>query len=113
MKKLLFVLAFTFIGIQVFSQIYLVTINDADFGSCGVSERTITTIDPTGTETNICVDSFCDNNNTLGQLNQVLNSITSQGYKLINFTSSNGSITHTTSGNTILSINTTFIFAIP
>tara|TARA_B110000483_G_C17784330_1_gene384952 strand:+ start:353 stop:529 length:177 start_codon:yes stop_codon:yes gene_type:complete len=50
MKKLLFVLAFAFIGGQAFSQIYLVTINHGSFGNCSSSERTITTIDPTGTQ---------------------------------------------------------------
>ena len=73
------------------------------------------TIDPTGTETHICVDAFITNNNTLGQLNQVLNSVTSQGYKLVNFTSnsSEGALTYTINGSDFLVTSATFIFAIP
>ena len=116
MKKLLFVLAFAFIGQQSFSQICLVTICAGDDGPCpNTSKRTIMTIDPTGTETHICVDAFITNNNTLGQLNQVLNSVTSQGYKLVNFTSnsSEGALTYTINGSDFLVTSATFIFAIP
>jgi hypothetical protein len=35
MKKLLFVLAFTFIGQQAFSQMYIVQIQNYYVGSCG------------------------------------------------------------------------------
>ena len=112
MKKLLFVLAFAFIGGQAFSQIYLVTINGNSFGNCSGSERTITTIDPTGTQTHTCV-SYNIANGSLIQLNQVLNSVTSQGYELINVSTPEEGISYTTLGTNYLINNATFIFAIP
>jgi len=39
MKKLLFVLAFTFIGGQAFSQIYIVTIASSSVGGCTSGEE--------------------------------------------------------------------------
>jgi len=59
MKKLLFVLTFTFIGGQSFSQMFMVTvsqINDAqhpEWGNCytGSYDRIMTTIDPQGNVT--------------------------------------------------------------
>ena len=45
MKKLLFVLAFTFIGQQAFSQMYIVTIANWNINGCDVStELTLTTV---------------------------------------------------------------------
>ena len=44
MKKLLFVLAFAFIGQQAFSQIYLVTLSDNGIGSCTNQEILLTKI---------------------------------------------------------------------
>ena len=122
MKKLLFVLVFAFIGQQAFSQIYLVTIvNDSSINSCYnvlYPEATLTKVTPTGVETHICIPSTV-NNGALTALNAELNSITSQGYKLIEtnhtqYSSSNGSggggslIRH----NGFLNCGTTFIFAI-
>jgi hypothetical protein len=79
-KKLLFVLAFTFIGQQAFSQIYIVTISSSIQGtSCPNLILTIT--DPTGAQTYVCVDESI-HDGALGQLNQELNNIASLGYKL-------------------------------
>ena len=83
MKKLLFVLAFAFIGQQAFSQIYIVTISASGVGGCiSNSELTLTTVTPTGTETHTCIPEAIVNG-ALISLNQELNSIISQGYKLI------------------------------
>jgi len=53
MKKLLFVLAFAFIGQQSFSQMYIVTITDQ--GNCPNNELTMSTIYPSGNVTNTCI----------------------------------------------------------
>ena len=85
MKKLLFVLAFTFIGGQAFSQMYIVTITSYSIGGCSYNnpeERTLTTVTPTGTETHTCIPAWISQG-ALILLNQELNSIISQGYKLI------------------------------
>jgi hypothetical protein len=92
MKKLLFVLAFTFIGQQAFSQMYMVSIQSRNVNSCGVYEVTLTTISPAGTITKTCIPRGTssgssltwDPNPGLALINQELNSIMSQGYKLIN-----------------------------
>ena len=112
MKKLLFVLAFTFIGGQAFSQIFLVEMHD--YTGCASSERAVTTIDPTGIETQTCI-SYSVNGGGLVQLNQILNSVTSQGYKLISFTTNiaGGTLTYYVNGGDRLAHNATFIFAIP
>ena len=59
MKKLLFVIAFVFVGSQAFSQIYIMTITEDDnINQCSSSyERTISKITPAGVETHICFDS--------------------------------------------------------
>ena len=77
MKKLLFVLAFTFIGGQAFSQIYLVTLSDG----CPNQEIQLTKFPPTGGAIDICISE--EYAVGLVSLNQELNSIISQGYKLI------------------------------
>ena len=92
MKKLLFVLAFTFIGGQAFSQMYIVSIGQGGINGCSDYELTLSTISPTGTITKICIpsgensgsSSNQDPTNGLALINQELNSIMSQGYKLIN-----------------------------
>jgi len=53
MKKLLFVLAFAFIGQQAFSQIYIVQISEVSFShpqncNSGTYDRVMTTIEPQG-----------------------------------------------------------------
>ena len=115
MKKLLFVLAFTFIGQQAFSQIYLVTIVGGDIGGCAWNELTITKVPPSGPQTNLCVlPSIVDG--SLVTLNQELNSIISLGYTLIETSYGN---TGTGTGGIGLvtdwgiNVGTTFIFAIP
>ena len=60
MKKLLFVLAFTLIGEQAFSQMYIVTINHLNVNhnsncSSGSSDAVMTTIDPQGNITYDCM----------------------------------------------------------
>ena len=55
MKKLLFVLAFAFIGQQAFSQIYLVVLSESYTGSCQQGEITLQKTDPTGATTNLCI----------------------------------------------------------
>ena len=77
MKKLLFVLAFAFIGQQAFSQIYLVTLSDG----CPNQEIQLTKFPPTGGAIDICISE--EYAVGLVSLNQELNSIISQGYKLI------------------------------
>ena len=93
MKKLLFVLAFAFIGQQAFSQMYIVSIGQQGINGCSSYELTLSTISPTGTITKTCIPSGVNNSgnastydptNGLALINQELNSIMSQGYKLIN-----------------------------
>ena len=111
MKKLLFVLAFAFIGQQAFSQMYIVTIADYFIGGCTSSQRTLTTVTPTGIETHTCIPKLI-NQGALVLLNQELNSIISQGYKLIE--TNNG---HSDQNGTIdyqeLNYGTIYYFAIP
>ena len=79
MKKLLFVLAFTFIGQQAFSQMYIVSIAAPNIGGCNsinFEERTLTTVTPTGIETHTCIPTNISDG-TLISLNQKLNSIVS------------------------------------
>jgi len=113
MKKLLFVLAFAFIGQQAFSQMYIVTIASYTVNNCsgGNSERTLTTVTPTGTETHTCIPTNISDG-ALISLNQELNSIISQGYKLIETNNgiSSGNGTISSSG---LNQGTTYYFTIP
>tara|TARA_Y100000589_G_scaffold325496_1_gene363507 strand:- start:232 stop:600 length:369 start_codon:yes stop_codon:yes gene_type:complete len=92
MKKLLFVLAFTFIGQQAFSQMYIVTINDLHSShpsSCPVSsgsDAVMTTVDPQGNITYDCMPHYGGlmfNGNNIALLNQKFNYILGQGYKLV------------------------------
>ena len=72
MKKLLFVLAFSFIGGQAFSQIFLVEMHN--YTGCSQYQNSVTTIDPTGIETQTCISNSV-NGGGLVQLNQILNSV--------------------------------------
>ena len=116
MKKLLFVLAFVFIGGQAFSQIYIMTISaDYDINQClGPYEQTLSKITPAGVETHICFDSRISQG-ALVTLNSEINSIINQGYKLIEtsycLTGGGGGGGLQLSG--YVSDGTTFIFAIP
>ena len=95
MKKLLFVLTFTFIGQQAFSQIYTATLtNIYQNHPSGCTEQVLTKVDPTGNLTYNCIP-FPDCINTISnyidcdptplvEINKGLNSIINQGYKLIN-----------------------------
>ena len=93
MKKLLFVLAFAFIGQQAFSQMYIVTYSFADNSPLHPSncypDYVLTKIDPTGSVTYTCITqkSIISDPSTLVTINQELNSIINQGYKII-YTSS-------------------------
>ena len=111
MKKLLFVLAFAFIGQQAFSQMYIVTLSDG----CPNQEIQLTKYPPTGGAIDICISEEIEVG--LVSLNQELNSIISQGYKLIETNNgqyfgsggyNNGLINEET-----INKGTTFYFAIP
>lgn len=116
MKKLLFVIAFVFVGSQAFSQIYIMTITEDDnINQCSSSyERTISKITPAGVETHICFDSRISSG-ALITLNSEINSIVNQGYKLIEtsycLSGAGGGGGLQLSGQ--VNNGTTFIFAIP
>ena len=98
MKKLLYILVFTFIGEQAFSQMYIVTVSGfnpnvhpagCSFANYGV---VMTTIDPQGNITYDCLPGGGQTNyngNNIVLLNQKFNSILSQGYKLVSTDSDN------------------------
>tara|TARA_B110000459_G_C16219353_1_gene320090 strand:- start:42 stop:401 length:360 start_codon:yes stop_codon:yes gene_type:complete len=119
MKKLLFVLAFVFIGQQAFSQMYLVIISSINQGhpsSCSYSDtkdRVMTTIDPQGNLTYTCLPESSGAIETGGAhqaiINQEFNSIISQGYKLIATDSDN--VLHVDDGSYFP--KGTWYFAIP
>ena len=85
MKKLLFLLAFTFIGQQAFSQMYSLTVQGAQAqhpSSCPnvtSTDNVIIKIDPAGNATYICVEqvnsSISDNKWSVVQqeINSILN----------------------------------------
>lgn len=115
MKKLLFVLAFTFIGQQAFSQMYIVTVFGINalhpfYNSCNSNyDVVMTTIDPTGNLTYQCLPNgggISVNGNNIALLNQEFNSIISQGYKLVS-KDEDSDLTNTNA------INGTWYFAIP
>ena len=91
MKKLLFVLAFAFIGQQAFPQMYIVIISDIASNhpsNCSSNnyDRVMTTIDPQGNYTYTCMPSgviISSGGSLQGQINQEFNSILAQGYKLV------------------------------
>ena len=96
MKKLLFVLAFSFIGQQAFSQMYIVTYgnispthpSNCSAGTSPINE-VLTKIDPTGNVTYTCIENvrLYTDPSTIVAISQELNSIINQGYKLV-YTSS-------------------------
>ena len=97
MKKLLFVLAFTFIGQQTFSQMHIVMLTDLNPGhpsGCPSSlyDAVITQIDPTGNQTYECTEGgqqvFYGGDRVI-KLNQIFNSLISQGYKMMPNSSGN------------------------
>ena len=106
MKKLLFVLAFTFIGQQAFSQMYIVAVHSygnnhpSNCANINPSDVVMTTIDPQGNLTYDCMPqagNLSGNGSNIVLLNQKFNSILSQGYKLVSTDADsdiNGSIIH-------------------
>ena len=109
MKKLLFVLAFAFIGGQAFSQMYIVTLSD---GCSNIQDGIkLTKYPPSGGAIDTCISEEIEVG--LVSLNQELNSIISQGYKLIE--TNNGSVGNNNGLINEETINkgTTFYFAIP
>jgi hypothetical protein len=99
MKKLLFVLAFTFIGYQAFSQLYSVLIetSKSDHPSGCPSTQNInsswidgvmTTISPTGSITYNCLPGSLTGDHSVTEasyllIHQELNNIISMGYKIV------------------------------
>ena len=110
MKKLLFVMAFVFIGHQAFSQMYIVTISGYGVNNCNSGQVTLTTYPPTGGFTHTCISR--DVPTGVVELNQTLNSIISQGYKLIE-TNNGDSDRNGTINSVELNPGTTYYFAIP
>ena len=127
MKKLLFVLAFTFIGQQAFSQMYLVVISGCAAthpSGCNTltgnswSVNVMTTVDPLGNITYDCLSSPTYNDGaSIAIINQKFNSIISQGYKLIDSDGNNSLSGFTSSGNpnpvNNYILNGAWYFAIP
>ena len=121
MKKILFVLAFAFIGQQAFSQMYMIHIGQNDINNCGNSELTISKIDPTGNATYSCVCKYINpaysfincgvSTNALSVLNQEFNSLISLGYKLVYGPPTN--IIDLSFEDKLSSIGSIWIFAIP
>tara|TARA_B110000238_G_scaffold91499_1_gene100240 strand:+ start:156 stop:533 length:378 start_codon:yes stop_codon:yes gene_type:complete len=125
MKKLLFVLAFAFIGQQAFSQMYLVVISGCatthpsacNTGFNSASVNVMTTVDPLGNITYDCLSSptYLDGT-SIAIINQKFNSIISQGYKLIDSDGNNSLSGYTSSSNPISNnyiLNGAWYFAIP
>ena len=118
MKKLLFVLAFTFIGQQAFSQIYIATLTDNYYfpaAGCLVLEHVLVKVDPTGNQTTTCIPSDIQMGGLI-TLNQELNSIISQGYQLIETSyalDADGGLGSLTRFGDLNDDGVTFIFAIP
>jgi hypothetical protein len=119
MKKLLFVLVFTFIGKQGFSQIYLVTLTQTHSShpsGCDYSntnELCLTKTEPNGTQTYSCISQNTNiTSSPLSLLNQELNSIISLGYKLIE-TNNGASDNNGTMDYNQINPGTTWYFAIP
>ena len=87
MKKLFFLCAFLFMSIEMYSQVYIVQVvkpSYYDGDSCNPNtEYILLTVDPTGNQTIDCVPARLDDG-AMTALNQHLNNIISQGYKLIN-----------------------------
>ena len=105
MKKLLFVLAFTFIGQPAFSQMYIVLVTECDDShpsACNPNNynynAVMTTVDPLGNITYDCLLSpqVQYGGSQVAILNQKFNSILNQGYKLVS-SDSNNNLTNSSS----------------
>jgi len=120
MKKLLFVLAFTFIGGQAFSQMYIATILDQYYlpsAGCINAEHILVKVNPSGVQTTTCIPETVQDGGLI-TLNQELNSIISMGYKLMQTLpggnlGGQSSVGGYISDSGYLRPGTTFIFAIP
>ena len=119
MKKLLFILAFAFIGQQAFSQIYIVTITTDQLNSAspcyalGTMTTVMHTIDPQGNVSTTCLSYRGAGHNAedISIINLEFNSIINQGYRLV--PNSLGNL-HDASGQWgSASIEGTYYFAIP
>jgi len=117
MRKLLFVLAFTFIGQQAFSQMYIVTLSEThQSGAHSVCtgpnqpQPFLTIVEPSGNIQYVCLSTnlLGINSYVLGEINQALNNIINQGYKLIE--TNDASLV---SNSHYLAIGKTWYFAIP
>tara|TARA_B100001094_G_C17874517_1_gene643750 strand:+ start:62 stop:418 length:357 start_codon:yes stop_codon:yes gene_type:complete len=85
MKKLLFVLAFAFIGQQAFSQMYIVVLAQEErypSAGCNQGEYVLLKVDPSGAESTSCLSRYVSNG-FLSQLNQEFNNLISLGYKMM------------------------------
>ena len=97
MKKLLFLLAFTFIGQQAFSQMYIVTYTACTIfhpSNCVGQGHVLTKIDPSGNATYTCFNYTLhleESHQNLITINQELNTIINQGYKFVETNSPKGS----------------------
>ena len=126
MKKLLFLLTLAFIGQQAFSQMYIVTLSQAyslNHVACGNYEPVLSIVTPNGAITYTCLGSnqIGENSNVIGIINQELNNIINQGYKLIE--TNNGSVLGNGSGSvntgngfinhTGINYGTTWYLAVP
>ena len=119
MKKIFFILAFVFIGQQAFSQMYIVTIsNPANHDFCEYEQGVLSIIEPNGTISYICFNSMgiSSNSEILGVINQELNSIMNQGYKLVETNNGNGEVGYTANGlisQNRVNYGTTWYLALP
>ena len=122
MKKLLFVLAFIFIGQQAFSQMYIVTYTYANINhpSACYPDDVLTKISPTGNVTYTCIPTVVlyEDPSPLVTINQELNNIIIQGYKLIETNSPQYTSQDHANGSTIsaeqrVTRGTIYYFAIP
>ena len=121
MKKLLFVLAFAFIGQQAFSQMYMVVMSE---NSCTLGEIRITTINNLGVSTtDTCINSWdpvgytgdSPNYNALNFLTLEINNIIALGYKLTHI-DSEGIIKKQSGAGTATStnaVNSVYFLSIP
>ena len=88
MKKLFFLCAFLFMSMQIQAQMYIVVIadpdNTAEDNCSDGGEKVIITIDPFGDQTLTCIPKSGINGG-LSALNEHLNSIIAQGYKITHY----------------------------
>jgi len=96
MKKLIFLFAFTFIGGQAFSQMYIVMVHSISstthpsgcVSSWPSDNRVMTTVSPSGVITYTCLVGAGTNYSqayatAISTINQEFNTIIGQGYKLV------------------------------